>query len=130
MFKPISRRTVLRGAGGAGVAMALPWLEMMTGSVEAGEKLSKPPLRAAFLFKPNGVHPTSWSPTGKGEKYDANTPYLKPIAHLKDDFILLENLWNKSRNAEIEKCVMGVSSWCTVRVLRCEHYILIIKTKI
>ena len=90
MFKPLSRRTMLQGMG---VTMALPWLETMTGSLHAGEKLTAPPLRAAFLFKPNGVRPDYWTP--KGDTYEPNTPYLKPFAHLKDDFILLENLYNK-----------------------------------
>ena len=87
MFKPISRRTLLRGTG---VALTLPWLEVM-----AADSLSEPPLRAAFMFMPNGVRPEHWTPAGDGEQYEI-TPHLKPLAGLKDDFILLENLWNKN----------------------------------
>lgn len=87
MFKPISRRTLLRGTG---VALSLPWLEVM-----AADKLAEPPLRAAFLFMPNGVRPDYWTPAGEGEQYEI-TPHLKPLERFKDDFLLLENLWNKN----------------------------------
>ncbi len=87
MFKPISRRTLLRGTG---VALSLPWLELM-----AADKLAEPPLRAAFLFMPNGVRPDYWTPAGEGEQYEI-TPHLKPLERFKDDFLLLENLWNKN----------------------------------
>ncbi|MCM8535356.1 MAG: DUF1552 domain-containing protein [Lentisphaeraceae bacterium] len=91
MFKPISRRTVLRGLG---TSMALPWLESMS-SVYGADKLSKPPVRTAFMFMPNGVWPKDWTPKGSGEKYNVNTPFLSHLRNVKDDFILMENLWNK-----------------------------------
>ena len=94
MFKPISRRTLLRGAG---AAMALPWLETMSKAAPStsGQTLSEPPLRMAFMFMPNGVRPDHWTPEGDGEDYEI-TPHLKPLESLKQDFILLENLWNKN----------------------------------
>lgn len=88
MFKPISRRTALKGLGG--VTMALPWMEAMS-----AEKLAKPPVRTAFLFKPNGVWPKHWSPAGKGEKYECNTPYLQYLKKVQNEFVLLENLWHE-----------------------------------
>ncbi|MFN3323279.1 MAG: DUF1552 domain-containing protein [Bryobacteraceae bacterium] len=86
--RTLSRRTLLRGVG---AAMALPWLESLT----ASEALSSPPLRAAFMFMPNGVRPEHWTPAGDGEDYEI-TPHLKPLESLKKDFLLLENLWNKN----------------------------------
>jgi len=98
-FKRLSRRTLLRGTG---AALALPWLETMGAAGRAmaapatGEgNLSEPPLRAAFMFLPNGVRPDHWTPAGDGEQYEI-TPHLKPLEGLKNDFILLENLWNKN----------------------------------
>jgi hypothetical protein len=41
------------------------------------------------------VRPDHWTPPGDGEDYEI-TPHLKPLAGLKNDFILLENLWNKN----------------------------------
>ena len=94
MHKPISRRSLLRGAS---VAMGLPWLEVMTAAAPTSGRLSlsEPPLRMAFLFMPNGVRPDYWTPAGDAEQYEI-TPHLKPLEALKDDFILLENLWNKN----------------------------------
>jgi len=88
--KKIARRTILKGAG---VALALPWLESVAHAGE--ERLSEPPLRMAFLFMPNGVRPELWTPPGDAEDYEI-THHLKPLAPFKNDFLLLENLWNKN----------------------------------
>lgn len=90
MRKPLARRTLLRGLG---TAMALPWLETMQAATTS-TRLSAPPLRTAFLFMPNGVNPRKWTPAGDSENYEI-TPHLQPLAHLKNDFLLLENLWNE-----------------------------------
>ena len=76
--------------------MALPWLETMQAAPAAkgATRLAEPPLRMAFLFMPNGVNPFRWTPPGDAEEYEI-TPHLKPLAHLKNDFMLLENLWNE-----------------------------------
>ncbi|HUS08338.1 MAG TPA: DUF1552 domain-containing protein, partial [Bryobacteraceae bacterium] len=94
MFKPISRRTLLRGAG---AALSLPWLEAMSSAAPTGgpHRLSEPPLRTAFMFMPNGVRPDYWTPPGDGEDYEF-TPHLKPLESLKSEFLLLENLWHKN----------------------------------
>ena len=94
MFKPISRRALLRGAG---AAVSLPWLESMAKAAPApaGLTLSEPPLRVAFMFMPNGVRPDYWTPAGDGEDYEF-TPHLKPLENLKSEFLLVENLWNKN----------------------------------
>ncbi|MSV29638.1 MAG: DUF1552 domain-containing protein [Bryobacterales bacterium] len=94
MPKMIARRTLLRGAG---VALSLPWLERMSDAAPAdgAQTLSEPPLRTAFMFMPNGVRPEQWTPPGDGEDYEI-TPHLKPLENLKNDFILLENLWNRN----------------------------------
>ena len=91
MFKPISRRTLLRGTG---AALALPWMETMAKAADS-TSLVEPPLRTAFLFMPNGVRPDYWTPAGDGEDYEI-TPHLKPVAEFKNDFLLIENLWNKN----------------------------------
>ena len=90
--KRISRRTVLRGAG---AALALPWLERMgaAATTSGANTLSAPPLRSVFMYMPNGVVPEHWTPAGDDPNYEI-TPILKPLESLKDDFMLLENLWN------------------------------------
>ena len=67
----------------------------MAKAVPAGDSLSEPPLRMMFLFMPNGTRPEWWTPAGDGEDYEI-TPHLKPLEHLKSDFMLLENLWNQN----------------------------------
>jgi hypothetical protein len=94
MPQKIARRTLLRGAG---VALSLPWLESISQAApaSASETLSEPPLRMAFMFMPNGVRPDYWTPAGDGEDYEI-TPHLRPLAPFKNDFLLLENLWNRN----------------------------------
>src|SRR5262245_25524763 len=90
----VTRRTLLRGAG---VALSLPWLESVSTAAPAttAERLSEPPLRMAFMFMPNGTRPELWTPAGDGEDYEI-THHLKPLEPFKNDFILLENLWNRN----------------------------------
>lgn len=82
---------------GIGASVSLPWLEVMSKAAPASGQLnlSEPPLRMAFLFMPNGVRPDYWTPAGDGEDYEF-TPHLKPLAELKNEFLLLENLWHKN----------------------------------
>jgi hypothetical protein len=68
-------------------------METMSAPTAPGQ-LAEPPLRVAFMFMPNGVRPSHWTPKGNGEDYEI-TPYLKPLEAFKDDFLLLETLWNK-----------------------------------
>lgn len=116
MFKPISRRTLLRGTG---AALALPWLETMAKAADASERLTEPPLRMMFLFMPNGVRPEHWTPAGDGEDYEI-TPHLKALEPLKKDFLLLENLWNKNtigRNGHWPKVPVWLSGGYVQRTM-------------
>ena len=91
--QPVSRRAVLRGAG---VSLALPWLEALAPAATGGSrKLDEPPMRLAFLFMPCGVRPDHWFPAGDGDDY-AITPHLEAFGALKSEILLLENLWNKN----------------------------------
>jgi hypothetical protein len=83
-MRPISRRAVLRGAG---VSLALPWLDAMTKSA--------PPVRMAFLYMPNGVNTKLWAPEGEGRNFTLS-PTLEPLNDLKDQIIVAQNLWNQA----------------------------------
>ena len=89
-MQPISRRTMLRGAG---AALGLPALEAM-GEAAPAQSLEKPPVRTAFLFMPNGVVPENWTPKGSGEEFEL-TPMLKSLKNVEGEFSLLENLWHE-----------------------------------
>lgn len=91
----LSRRTLLRGAG---ATLALPWLEAMIPSKSHAAKTSETsPTRMAVLFMPNGVHPNMWTPEGEGKSFKLS-PTLEPLVDLKDDILVLTNLWNKASN--------------------------------
>lgn len=94
MFKPISRRKLLRGAG---VALGLPWLETMcsAASAKGPMQLSEPPMRSVFLFWSNGVRPDYWTPVGDSNDFEF-TPHLKPLEAHINDILLLENLWHRN----------------------------------
>jgi hypothetical protein len=94
--KPISRRTVLRGAG---VALGLPWLEAMVPSALAQSRPSdaKGPVRMAVLYMANGVNPSQWTPEGKGKDFRLS-PTLAPLEDLKDQVTVISNLWNAQAN--------------------------------
>src|SRR5262249_11244424 len=88
---PISRRTMLRGAG---AALALPWLEATNPvSALASSKVARGPARMAVLYMANGVNESMWTPEGEGRDFKLS-PTLEPLSDLKDDLLVLTNLWN------------------------------------
>jgi len=88
--RAITRRTVLRGAG---IALALPWLEAMAplGALAREEPSSSPPLRLAFLYVPNGVDGTNWTPQGEGAEF-ALSPILAPLEPHRGEILVLSGL--------------------------------------
>src|SRR5438445_714674 len=75
--RPISRRTLLRGAAGA--AMSLPLLDAMSAlavspTVSSAKKL---PVRMAVLYMANGVNVDQWGPKGAGKAFELS-PTLAP----------------------------------------------------
>jgi hypothetical protein len=59
----ISRRQLLRGAG---VALALPWMESLGKAASA----AGPPLRFACLYWSNGIKPANWWAKGEGAQME------------------------------------------------------------
>lgn len=82
----ISRRTVLRGLG---TAVALPLLDAMLPTVSAGEVAA--PRRMAFLYVPNGVVQSDWTPRIEGSNYDL-PPILKSLEPYRKDVMVLSGL--------------------------------------
>ena len=56
--KHISRRTAIKGAG---VTLALPFLDAMVPAFARAE-ITKPPVRMAFMYVPNGIMMDQWFP--------------------------------------------------------------------
>lgn len=83
----MSRRKVLRGLG---TMMSLPFLETFAGKAKAAAA-QKAPLRAAWLYVPNGVNVDEWFPTGEGTGYQLSTS-LKELERHRNDFMVVSGL--------------------------------------
>jgi hypothetical protein len=95
LARRISRRTVLRGAG---VTLALPWLESIpawsTESSDTGAE-DRFPQRFAALFMACGVHPDHWWGKGSGSEMELSRS-LAPMESLKTKMNVIEGLFNKN----------------------------------
>jgi hypothetical protein len=90
--QPESRRRFLRGCGGM---LALPWLSSaLPRPMWASESAAKPPVRAAFIYFPNGVWEADWVPLQTGSQYELS-PSLGPIADVRQDVLVLTGLDKK-----------------------------------
>jgi hypothetical protein len=87
----LTRRSVLRGAG---VALALPWLEATMPVARAAGATEPAPVRMAALFMANGVRQDMWTPAATGRDFELS-PTLMPLADLKGQLTVLTNLWNE-----------------------------------
>ncbi len=86
----LHRRTFLKGLG---ATIALPMMEAMSPirAAAAAVAAGKPPVRAAFLFIPNGVHLPDWTPAQEGANFQL--PYiLDSLNPLKRDLVVLSGL--------------------------------------
>jgi hypothetical protein len=108
-MKPISRRTLLRGAG---ATLALPWLEAMLPKSRAAAAV-KPPVRMAFYLVGGGAYVPYWSlddsgrreelartrsveykavPQERNEPLGLLSPTLEPLEPHKKDLLVLGGL--------------------------------------
>ena len=94
---PLSRRTMLRGFG---TAMALPFLDAMTGgavtraattALTAHPANPAAPTRVAWFFIPNGVNMPNWQPTTTGAGFEL-PPTLAPLQSVKDYLTVFSGL--------------------------------------
>jgi hypothetical protein len=89
MTKRLSRRAVLKGLG---TAVALPMLDAMlpiAGLARGGGRASRP-VRMAFVYIPNGVHMSDWTPSVIG---NLTLPYiLEPLERVQKDVLVLSGL--------------------------------------
>ena len=88
----LSRRTLLRGAGG--VAIGLPFLEIMMpqGRAYAADALPK---RYINFFSPNGTIYPAWVPTAGTSPTDFKlSAILAPLAPNQKNIVVLDGLTN------------------------------------
>lgn len=89
----LSRRTFLRGAG---VTMALPWLESLSGfgAGSAQAAVTTGPQRFAVLFMGTGISPGRWWAKGSGDDFELGES-LQPLEPLKSKLNVIDGLFNK-----------------------------------
>ncbi|MFY7952081.1 MAG: DUF1552 domain-containing protein [Armatimonadaceae bacterium] len=111
--QPMHRRTFLRGAG---VAMALPWLESVPvwGDDKPGKSGSEPPVRFACLFSGNGFHSREWWARGEGAAMELGK-VLQPLHPHREKLLFLRGLYNE------EALIGGIHSCQTGNLLTGAH---------
>lgn len=94
MSRRLSRRLFLRGAG---VAMALPWLESVPvwgAAEEAPKAASTPPKRFVVQFMGTGINPDHWWAKGEGASMELSKCLL-PLEPFKTKLNVINGLFNK-----------------------------------
>jgi hypothetical protein len=89
-MKPLSRRTVLRGAG---ACLALPFLDAMRPAREATAAVAPPQI--LWFFFPNGVDTTAWRPSGNDTSPLLSVPLLG-LEPVRDRVRILSGLQNQT----------------------------------
>lgn len=89
-----SRRTFLRGAG---VTMALPWLESFNVWGDEPHPAIRPaseaPVRLAVLFAGNGFHSKEWWAKGEGKGMELGQ-VLAPLQAVREKMLFIRGLFN------------------------------------
>ena len=108
-FRP-SRRAFL---GGAGVVVALPFLESLLGkSAQADDTW---PLRMLAYYVPCGIHMPAWTPSATGSVFTL-PPILSPLVNVQQKLLVLTGLANApARPDEIGDHASGTGSFLTCR---------------
>jgi hypothetical protein len=84
----LDRRTFLRGAG---IAVALPFLDAMVPALGAAPAAPK---RLGFVYVPNGMWPPNFHPEGNGGANYQITPVLRSVESLRDHTVVVSGLSN------------------------------------
>ena len=84
----LNRRAVLRGAGG--VAIALPWLELM-GPARSAEAAAPPAKKFVGIYTPGGTELDRWRPTGTETDFTLSR-ILQPLAPVKQHVMVVDGI--------------------------------------
>ncbi len=89
----LSRRAVLRGAGG--IALGLPFLEAMLGRNRSVAQSAEIPRRVVFFFTSCGPDPDAWWPQGEGTDFTLG-PSLSPLEPFRHKLLIPDNIGMKT----------------------------------
>jgi Protein of unknown function (DUF1552) len=99
-MKRLSRRTILRGVGGA--AIVLPFLEAMR---PRRARAAAPPRRFVVMFSANGTLP-SWAPAGSEQNFTLS-PILSPLAPHQSDLVIVQGLLQQGGGGDAHQTGIG-----------------------
>lgn len=89
-FKPLGRRTLLRGAG---ASLALPWLEAMSPTIARGAAANTTPVpRMGMFYFGTGMNMRQFYPEGFGQTAKLSR-ILSPLERHRDNFTALSGTW-------------------------------------
>ena len=114
MVKRLGRRTMLRGAGG--IAIALPWLEIMGTPKTARAQDDGFAKRFVSVYTPGGTvlddgnGENRWRPTGTEDDFTLS-PILAPLEPIKDKLLVMDGL--RMASAIGEQHQAGIVAWLT-----------------
>src|SRR5204863_8786971 len=88
--KHLSRRTFLRGAFGA--TIALPMLDAMTPALSAQARTAASmPLRFGTVYLPCGIFPDTWHPDAAGSGF-AFKPVMQPLEPFRSHLVTISGM--------------------------------------
>jgi hypothetical protein len=96
MFKPLSRRTIIRGA--CGVAIGLPFLEAM--QPQRARAADAAPKRLISFWTGNGQIPSYWVPTGTETAFTFNKAHV-PLEPYKSRVIVIDGINNNASKDKV-----------------------------
>ena len=95
--KHLSRRTFLRGAFGA--TIALPMLDAMAPALTAqSQTAAGRPFRFGTVYFPCGIYPKSWHPEAGGSSFEFK-PVMQPLEKFRSQLVTVSNMtapWGES----------------------------------
>lgn len=103
--KHLPRRTFLRGAMGAMVAM--PFLDAMVPALAA--QTAKRPFRFGAIYIPNGIYPQQWHPDTSGSHFEFK-PVMEPLAPYRSHLVTISGLKAPDGNPDMGGVHMGASA--------------------
>ena len=103
--KHLPRRTFLRGALGAMVAM--PFLDAMIPALSA--QAAKRPMRFGAIYIPNGIFPAQWHPDTTGSAFEFK-PIMRPLEPYRSHLVTISGMKAPDGNPDMGGVHMGASA--------------------
>ena len=103
--KHLPRRTFLRGALGAVVAM--PFLDAMIPALSA--QAAKRPFRFGAIYIPNGIYPQLWHPDTTGSDFEFK-PIMQPLEPFRSHLVTISGMKAPDGNPDMGGVHMGASA--------------------